>query len=75
MSLVFVAGIMVYFGVKQALFVGQYQKTVYLQISLFYLYLSVPVGGVLIFLKYPITKQVHRDLLRKIAEKRTQEPH
>jgi TRAP-type C4-dicarboxylate transport system permease small subunit len=48
--MVFVAGIMVYFGMKQALFVGQYQKTVYLQISLFYLYLSVPAGGVLIFL-------------------------
>jgi len=48
--MVFVSSIMVYFGMKQALFVGQYQKTVYLQISLFYLYLSVPAGGLLVLL-------------------------
>jgi TRAP-type C4-dicarboxylate transport system permease small subunit len=45
-----VAFVMVYFGGKHALFVGQYQKTVYLNISLFYLYISVPVGGVLLAL-------------------------
>jgi TRAP-type C4-dicarboxylate transport system permease small subunit len=43
-----VAFVMVYFGGKHALFVGKYQKTVYLHISLFYLYISVPVGGVLL---------------------------
>ena len=48
--IMFVAVVMVYYGGKQALFVGQFQKTVYLQISLFYLYISVPAGGVLIFL-------------------------
>jgi TRAP-type C4-dicarboxylate transport system permease small subunit len=43
-----VAFVMIYFGGKHAMFVGQYQKTVYLKISLFYLYFSVPVGGVLL---------------------------
>jgi TRAP-type C4-dicarboxylate transport system permease small subunit len=43
-----VAFVMIYFGGKHALFVGKYQKTVYLNISLFYLYISVPVGGVLL---------------------------
>ena len=38
---------MVYYGVKMALFVGQYQTSLYLNINLFYFYLSVPVGGVL----------------------------
>ncbi|MBI5580320.1 MAG: TRAP transporter small permease [Deltaproteobacteria bacterium] len=46
--MLFVAFAMVYYGGKQALFVGQYQKTVYLQISLFYLYISVPAGGFLL---------------------------
>ncbi len=43
-----VAYVMIYYGGKHAFFVGKYQKTVYLHISLFYLYMSVPVGGVLI---------------------------
>ena len=48
--MLFVAFVMIFYGTRQALFVGQYQKTVYLQISLFYLYFSVPAGGVLVFL-------------------------
>ncbi|WP_180901644.1 TRAP transporter small permease [Martelella soudanensis] len=40
--------VMVYFGYKMALFVGKYQKSLYLGISLYYYYLSVPVGGVLL---------------------------
>ena len=40
--------VMVYFGWKMALFVGQYQTSLYLDISLFYFYLSVPVGGLLL---------------------------
>jgi TRAP-type C4-dicarboxylate transport system permease small subunit len=43
-----VAYVMIYYGGKHALFVGKYQKTVYLHISLFYLYISVPVGGILL---------------------------
>jgi TRAP-type C4-dicarboxylate transport system permease small subunit len=43
-----VAFVMVYFGGKHAIFVGKYQSTVYLKISLFYLYISVPVGGALL---------------------------
>ena len=42
-----VVWVMVYYGVKMALFVGQYQTSLYLNINLFYFYLSVPVGGVL----------------------------
>nr|WP_272214411.1 TRAP transporter small permease [Marinicella sp. W31]MDC2880016.1 TRAP transporter small permease [Marinicella sp. W31] len=40
--------VMVYFGWKMALFVGKYQTSLYLDISLFYYYLSVPVGGALL---------------------------
>jgi C4-dicarboxylate transporter, DctQ subunit len=40
--------VLVYFGGQLALFVGRFQKSVYLQISLFYFYLSVPVGALLI---------------------------
>lgn len=40
--------VMVYFGWKMARFVGQYQTSLYLDISLFYYYLSVPVGGLLL---------------------------
>ena len=43
-----VAYVMIYYGGKHALFVGKFQNTVYLHISLFYLYISVPVGGVLL---------------------------
>ncbi|MFH2130554.1 MAG: TRAP transporter small permease [bacterium] len=39
--------VMVYFGTKMALFVGRYQKSLYLDISLFYFYLPIPVGGVI----------------------------
>lgn len=40
--------VMVYFGIKMALFVGRYQTSLYLDINLFYYYLSVPVGGALL---------------------------
>jgi len=39
--------VMVYYGIKMALFVGRYQTSLYLDINLFYYYLSVPVGGAL----------------------------
>lgn len=42
------SGVMVYFGVKNAIFVGKTQSAVYLEISLFYYYVSVPVGGFLL---------------------------
>jgi C4-dicarboxylate transporter, DctQ subunit len=47
-----VAFVMVYFGGKMAFFVGRYQSSVYLQLSLFYFYLSVPVGGLLLGLNF-----------------------
>lgn len=40
--------VMVYYGFKMARFVGRSQTSLYLDISLFYYYLSIPVGGVLI---------------------------
>ena len=40
--------VMVFFGMKMANFVGQSQTSIYLDINLFYFYLSVPVGGVLL---------------------------
>lgn len=40
--------VMVFYGMRLALFVGQYQASIYLQISLFYYYLSIPAGGVLL---------------------------
>lgn len=43
-----VAVVLVYFGGQLALFVGRFQKSVYLELSMFYFYLSVPVGGLLI---------------------------
>jgi len=39
--------VMVYYGTKMALFVGKYQKSLYLDISLFYFYLPIPIGGVI----------------------------
>ena len=43
-----VAAVLIYFGGQLALFVGRFQKSVYLGLSMFYFYLSVPVGGLLI---------------------------
>ena len=43
-----VAVVLIYFGGQLALFVGRFQKSVYLELSMFYFYLSVPVGGLLI---------------------------
>lgn len=43
-----VAIVLIYFGGQLALFVGRFQKSVYLELSMFYFYLSVPVGGLLI---------------------------
>ncbi len=43
-----VVAVLLYFGGQLALFVGRFQKSVYLEISMFYFYLSVPVGGLLI---------------------------
>jgi TRAP-type C4-dicarboxylate transport system permease small subunit len=40
--------VMTYYGIKMALFVGRYQTSLYLDINLFYYYLSVPVGGMLL---------------------------
>jgi TRAP-type C4-dicarboxylate transport system permease small subunit len=45
-----VAVVLIYFGGQLALFVGRFQKSVYLELSMFYFYLSVPVGGLLICL-------------------------
>lgn len=42
-----VVWVMVYYGYKMALFVGKSQTSLYLNISLFYYYLSVPVGGLI----------------------------
>ena len=46
MALIVVA-VMVYFGTKMAFFVGKYQKSLYLDINLFYFYASIPVGGLI----------------------------
>lgn len=43
-----VGAVLLYFGVQLALFVGRTHQSIYLHISLFYFYLSVPVGGLLI---------------------------
>lgn len=40
--------VMVYYGHKMALFVGRSQSSVYLDINLYYYYLSIPVGGVIL---------------------------
>jgi TRAP-type C4-dicarboxylate transport system permease small subunit len=65
--------ILIYFGGQLALFVGRFQKSVYLQISLFYFYLSVPVGALLIGLNsigtvLPNPKQEELTKLGKIEE-------
>ena len=40
--------VMVRYGAKLAVFVGKSQKSLYLDINLFYYYLAVPVAGVLL---------------------------
>ena len=40
--------VMIYFGTKLAFFVGQSQRSLYLDINLRYYYLSVPVGGIIL---------------------------
>lgn len=47
LAIIFVA-VLLYFGGQLALFVGRFQKSVYLEISMFYFYLAVPAGGLLI---------------------------
>ncbi len=42
-----VVWVMVYYGYEMAKFVGRSQTSLYLDISLFYYYLSVPFGGVI----------------------------
>jgi TRAP-type C4-dicarboxylate transport system permease small subunit len=70
---IMVVVVLVYFGGQLALFVGRFQKSVYLQISLFYFYLSVPVGGLLIGLNslgaiLPNPKKEEMTKLGKIEE-------
>lgn len=43
-----IAFVMVYYGYRIAVFTGQYQSSIYLNINRFYYYLSVPVGGILL---------------------------
>ena len=43
-----VCGVMVWFGAKMAIFVGHYQTSLYLDINMFYYYLAIPVGGVVL---------------------------
>jgi len=43
-----VVWVMVYFGYKMAVFVGRSQTSLYLDINLYYYYLSVPVGGLIL---------------------------
>lgn len=45
-----VCGVMIWFGVKMALFVGRYQRSLCLDINMFYYYLAIPAGGVLLAL-------------------------
>ena len=40
--------VMIYFGTKLAVFVGRSQTSVYLDINMFYYYLSVPVAGAIL---------------------------
>ena len=47
LAIIFVV-VLLYFGGQLALFVGRFQKSVYLEISMFYFYSAVPVGGLLI---------------------------
>jgi C4-dicarboxylate transporter, DctQ subunit len=65
--------VLVYWGGQLALFVGRFQKSVYLQISLFYFYSSVPMGGILIGLNslgeiFPNPKREEMTKLGKIEE-------
>ena len=65
--------VLVYWGGQLALFVGRFQKSVYLQISLFYFYSSVPVCGILIGLNslgaiFPHPKREEMTKLGKIEE-------
>ncbi len=43
-----VVWVMVYYGFKMAAFVGRSQTSLYLGISLYYYYLAIPVGGILL---------------------------
>ncbi|WP_417681231.1 TRAP transporter small permease [Roseibium sp.] len=43
-----VVWVMVYYGYKMAVFVGRSQTSLYLDISLYYFYLSVPAGGLIL---------------------------
>jgi len=72
LAIVFVA-VLLYFGGQLALFVGRFQKSVYLEISMFYFYLAVPVGGLLIGLNslgtiLPNPRKVEMTKLGKIEE-------
>lgn len=65
--------VLVYFGGQMALFVGRFQKSVYLEISMFYFYLSAPIGGLLIGLNslgtiLPNPKKEELTKLQKIEE-------
>ena len=72
LAIVFVA-VLLYFGGQLALFVGRFQKSVYLEISMFYFYSAVPVGGLLIGLNslgaiLPNPRKVEMTKLGKIEE-------
>ncbi|POF33906.1 TRAP transporter small permease [Roseibium marinum] len=43
-----VVWVMVYYGYKMALFVGRSQTSLYLDINLYYYYLSIPAGGLIL---------------------------
>jgi TRAP-type C4-dicarboxylate transport system permease small subunit len=66
--------VMVYYGFKLAIFAGKGQKTLYLGVSFFYYYLSVPISGMLMGLNYigwllykpPIDKEAAR--VERISE-------
>ncbi len=40
--------VMVFYGLKMASFVGRSQTSLYLDISLYYYYLAIPIGGILL---------------------------
>lgn len=69
-----VAFVMVYYGIKISIFVGQRQTTLYLGLSFLYFYLAVPVSGLLLGLNYigwllykpPVDKEALR--LERIRE-------
>jgi len=72
LAIIFVV-VLVYFGGQLALFVGRFQKSVYLEISMFYFYSAVPVGGLLIGLNslgaiLPNPRKVEMTKLGKIEE-------